>query len=416
MAPRRSLQALNITERSRSVRTASSIRQAAARVSSIKPEPDSTPSTAAAVSGVRGWRAAPGSARSRARGPQGRAARVAPGRPRSARGAGRAPPARPAARTPPPPAPRPGGREGRGAAAGPGRPLAADPGRPGDRTRRAPRVGGEEVPGGHRHARRSPATSDSIPARRRETSAIATSTDSPLEKRSPATPAKPSQRRSSGAGPERRSSGGAAPASARSQKDRSSPSTRNSPGRVGQSARSTTRGSTMPFQRLLSRRKAMSWLSACAGARSGRRAEGHPARAGPAGGDQREAGVLTPLPHGRDPAEARRRNKQRGLWVAHAEGAKALDLLGQVEPEQASWHHRVHPLDSPQVPGASAAPAWAARAPGRARPHSPRARRPPPCGGRRNGAGAPGRRPAPRAGRRGRCSGPSRGRTRRRAR
>ena len=57
------------------------------------------------------------------------------------------------------------------------------------------------------------------------------------------------------------------PPGTRSQNGRSSPSTSSSPGRVGQSARSTTRGSTIPFQRLLSRRSAMSWLSARAGAR-----------------------------------------------------------------------------------------------------------------------------------------------------
>ena len=114
----------------------------------------------------------------------------------------------------------------------------------------------------------SPATICSRPSRRRGTSATATSTRSPLVNRSPATPAKPSRRRSTGGPPPSggADAGAASAASTRSQNPPSSPSTSSSPGRVGHSARSSTRGSTIPFQRFRSRRRAMSWFSACAGA------------------------------------------------------------------------------------------------------------------------------------------------------
>ena len=115
----------------------------------------------------------------------------------------------------------------------------------------------------------SPAAICLEPARRRSTSATATSTRSPLVKRSPATPAKPSRRRSTGlrAPPSggRRVGGAAAPPEPLPERDRPRRARAARRG-VGHSARRIVRGSTIPFQRLRSRRSAMSWFTSAAGA------------------------------------------------------------------------------------------------------------------------------------------------------
>ena len=130
------------------------------------------------------------------------------------------------------------------------------------------RVASQRAPGDDREPLRppEPATSCSSAARRRAARPRPRrARDSPLVSSSPTTPAKPSPRRST-----RRRCPTARPLSAvRGRIARelgaqplperpSSPSTRSSPERVGQSARMTTRGSTTPFQRLRSRRTAMS--------------------------------------------------------------------------------------------------------------------------------------------------------------
>ena len=175
-------------------------------------------------------------------------------------------------RTRPPPAPRPGGRSGPCAGAdraAAGRRVEGDDVVVSARERA---VGRDRGPGGDRHAvlGARPATISSRPSRRRSTSATATSTRRRCVNRSPATPAKPSRRRSTGSRPPRRrrrarSSRCWARRSC-SQNVPCSPSTRSSPRRVGHSARRIVRGSTTPFQRLRSSRSAMSWLRSAAGA------------------------------------------------------------------------------------------------------------------------------------------------------
>jgi hypothetical protein len=88
----------------------------------------------------------------------------------------------------------------------------------------------------------SPATSDSTPARRRDTSLHRHQHGFAAREKFAGDAGKPSPRRSTGAGPE--------PA-------------RGIPRERGTDGAEDHAGLHMPFQRLLSRRRAMSWLSAC---------------------------------------------------------------------------------------------------------------------------------------------------------
>ena len=254
-------------------------------------------------------------------------------------------------------------------------------------------------------------------ARRRGTSATTTSTRSPLESRSPATPAKPSPRRSSTspAGASWMSTGGwRSAASSRSQNEPSSPSALSSPSAGGQSARRSTRGSTAPFQRFASRRTA-AW---CGSRAPGVSAvcvvpnETPRARAVPVTSVKRACWRSSPIAG--HVLEPRRRHEQGRLRVAGSERAQQVDLLRQLEAERAPGHHGVDALHRHQVGGAEARAGV-----GRERPAKRldglrgRARHPRPSGARRSARGARRRRRSPRAGRRPRCCAPTLARFRR---
>ena len=177
-----------------------------------------------------------------------------------------------------------------------------------------------------------PATCDSSDARRRATSATTSRTGSPEPITSPARPARPSPRRSRAArDPDRPTSGHHAAGSesssrARSVQKSSAPSSRTTPAGVGESERSTTRASSVPFHRLRSRLDRDVVRGGSGGGEGPLGGpEGHPSGARPAAGEA-EARVGTLLAHRGhvlDPSPPARAGTAPGCPPRRGPGARA---------------------------------------------------------------------------------------------
>ncbi len=266
-------------------------------------------------------------------------ARAGRGRRRSARGAGRARRGRRAARTPPRPVPRRGGRGGR-------RRSSASARAAGRRVERhqvleaggQAGVGRDRGPGGHRPCPRRQARprSSRAPARRRGTSATATSTASPLVKQ---------VARDAGealAAAVARPGGPAAERPRRGRRSRRAPA-RAAPRSVPPPPARAARPPASGTARAVPRAARPSRSSGCA--RGGGRCRGRPptprrapsaasrtprrASASPAGRDQREAGVLALLPHAGHGWKRAAGTSRVGCGFPIPNGRSALELLGQ---------------------------------------------------------------------------------------